>query len=852
MTRVSTYSPIGDSRPWCFVLEVTPVVTDLGELETFLFSNHAWATSDTDTPPKKKIRPYLTSPGTLRRGLFDKGKFGSGVSADYGSVVLSNPFPNRDDGGRLDDWADYGISGSPMTLRWGPVGGNYPAEFHTVWTTFGSKMQVDVDKVTIWHRDYLYKLDAQVITDGFLGTGGLEGTGSVPKRKQFVSQDPGFIVPILVDRVRQIYFVQSTSDGGLGYAGRGVTDPDAVMLFDVFINAVRVDRASSDYASSSEILSSAPAEGEVKYWFGGVSDWVPGWNKGPVYFRLGSPAGGDIRVFAYGAPNDEDHALRGSLVGSFFAGAIALRAGIPAESIDLVGDQLSVGPQLEDGSGTFADLLEDACKTYHGFYYVDRGIFRSGYLKDPDSEDYYYGVDPSLFGPRPSMPTTEVATFYDGQLGTLSRQPISGAGSGVWSVDVQSGKTWPSQIAGAATDTMQDYLTREVWTAFQGVSVGTKLMEPGAEHVSVQIRGRHFQSPAPMFWDRQLWLNRFFVLYGGRRAFYTFTLPLSPELLDIKLHDVVKLVSRHFNLSAGKKFRVAQQYLDLNQAVPKITFTVWGGTKGVYSGAATPPADELPSSFGKIVNPLPTVIGYLSVDVYAYLAATVTNISQTVLGLLVQLLDPYFSYVVLLCHCEEDATGGGSPTPSWKDDSGYHQTLTTSGTITATATSPAPLYGTKSMVVGASGKVTASSQARNNVGTKDVTVECSIYITSTPSFERLFNLGGIGMRIWFKSSTLAPTVLNVSGEVFTASALSLNTLYNLRLTKVGTTYTLYANGTQIGTGTKAGTDDGNTNREIDLGSDSGSQPFVSGVLDEFRVTIGVARTTDDARPFPNA
>jgi hypothetical protein len=76
-------------------------------------------------------------------------------------------------------------------------------------------------------------------------------------------------------------------------------------------------------------------------------------------------------------------------------------------------------------------------------------------------------------------------------------------------------------------------------------------------------------------------------------------------------------------------------------------------------------------------------------------------------------------------------------------------------------------------------------------------------------------------------------------------------LYNLRLTKVGTTYTLYANGTQIGTGTKAGSDDGNTNREIDLGSDSGSQPFTSGVLDEFRVTIGVARTTDDARPFPN-
>ena len=842
---------LADPRPWCFVLEITPSINDDGEIEQFLFSDHAWATKATDTPPNKRIRPFLMERGTLTRSLFDKGKFGSGVNADYGNIVLANKFPRRDEGGTLDEWANYGISGSPMTLRWGPVGGAYPDEFHLVWTTFASKMQVEVNKVTIWHRDYLYLLDAQVITDGFLGTGGLEGTGSIPKRKQFVSQDPGFITPILVDRIRQIYFVQSTSDGGLGYAGRGVTDPEAIMLFDVFINAVRVDRASSDYSSSSEILSSAPAEGEVKYWFGGVSDWVPGWNKGPVYFRLGSPAGGDVRVFAYGAPNDEDHARRGALVGSFFAGAIALRAGIPGESIDLIGDQLSVGPQVEDGDGTFADLLEDACKTYHGFYYVDRGIFRSGYLKDPESEDYYYGLDESLLGPRPPMPTTEVAAFTELQLGTLSRQPISGLDGGVWSVDVRAGETWPSQISGGATETMQDYAAREVWTAFQGVSTSTKLMERGAAHVSVQIRGRHFQSPAPMFWDRLLWLNRFFVLYGGRHAFYTFTIPLAPEHLDIKLHDVVKLTTRHFGLSAGKKFRVVKQYLDLNQDVPKITFTVWGGTKGAYSGPAAPPPSPLPSSFGKTINEMPTASGYLTVDIYAYLAGTVSNISQSVTGLLTQYTDPYFAYVVLLCHCEEDATGGGSPTPSWKDDSGYHQTLTASGTITASATSPAPLYGTKSMVVGASGKVTASSQARNNVGTKDVTVECSVYITSTPSFERLFNLGGIGIRIWFKSSTLAPTVLNVSGEVFTASALSLNTLYNLRLTKVGTTYTLYANGTQIGTGTKAGSDDGNTNREIDLGSDSGSQPFTSGVLDEFRVTIGVARTTDDARPFPN-
>ena len=841
-----------DPRPWCFVLEITPSINDDGEIEQFLFGDHAWGTKITDTPPNKRIRPFLLERGTLTRSLFDKGKFGSGVNADYGKIVLANKFPDRDEGGVLDAWANYGISGSPMTLRWGPVGGAYPDDFYLVWTTFASKMQVEIDKITIWHRDYLYLLDAQVITDGFLGTGGLEGTGAVPKRKQFVSQDPGFIEPILVDRIRQIYFVQSTSDGGL--AGAGLLYPDNINLFDVFINAVKVDRAA-DYDSAASILATAPAEGEVKYWFGGDSAWVTGWKKGPIYFRLGSPAGGDVRVFAYGAPNDEDHARRGTPVGSFFAGAIALRAGIPGESIDLAGDQLVVGPQLEDGNGTFADLLEDACKAYHGFYYVDRGIFRSGYLLDPDDEDFYYGVDPSLFGsPRPPMPTTEVASFVESQLGELNRQPISGLDVGVWSVDVQAGKTWPSQIATGAESEMQDYLSRQVWAAFQGVSTGTKLLERGAAHVSVQLRGRHFQSPAPTFWDRQLWLGRFFVLYGGRHAFYSFTVPLTPELLDIKLHDVVKLTTRHFGLSAGKKFRVVKQYFDLNQAVPKVTFTVWGGTKGSYSGPAAPPPSPLPSTFGKTINEMPAASGYITVDIYAYLAGTVMNISQSVLGLMTQYTDPYFAYVVLLAHCEEDATGAGSPTPKWIDHSGYGQTMTALGSsITASSTSPAPLYGSKSMVTGDSTSgVRVSSQARNNIHNKDITVEVTIWLTGTPSFERVFEIGGAGIQLWFKSATTAPTILAFGGEVFTASALSTSTKYDLRLTKVGTTYTLYANGSNIGSGTRAGADDGNTNRTIALGNfDSMTQGFVSGVSDEYRVTIGVARTTDDARPFPN-
>jgi hypothetical protein len=92
---------LADPRPWCFVLEITPSINDDGEIEQFLFSDHAWATKATDTPPNKRIRPFLMERGTLTRSLFDKGKFGSGVNADYGNIVLANKFPRRDDVGRL-------------------------------------------------------------------------------------------------------------------------------------------------------------------------------------------------------------------------------------------------------------------------------------------------------------------------------------------------------------------------------------------------------------------------------------------------------------------------------------------------------------------------------------------------------------------------------------------------------------------------------------------------------------------------------------------------------------------------------------------------------------------------------
>lgn len=834
-----------------FVLEVTPTVSADGSTSTFLYGTHAWATAPTDTPANTSVRPFLKEPGTLRRTLFSRDAFGGAIEPDYGVVRLADPAPSVSSASELDAWAGYGIAGSRVVLRWGELGAAYPAGFDTVWIAYARKHQAEIGSLTIWLRDGMQDLSLPIITDGFSGAGGLEGTGAVPKRKQFVSGEPGFITPILVDRVRQIYFVAATSTGGLHDTWTlGISD-DAVDPYDVFDNGVEITRALPNYTSEADILATSPSAGTVRYYYGPTSTYLPTWKNGPVYFRLGSPPAGDVRCYAVGYPTDADHARRGAALGSFFAGHLALRAGVSSDRLGSTSNRLPIGSQWADGQETLIDVLDDAARALHGWFGFTRlDEFVSGYLLDPADDRFEYGVDPSIFGASsPPAPTTSLYTFTEQHLGALTRQPVSGLEVPRWSVAVTSGRTAPSQIATGATAQMRDYLTREVWSAFSGVSASTKLAEPGAEHLDVEFAGRHFVNT----FSSRLWLERFFVLFGGRHWFYSFTVPMSSELLALELHDVVTLQCRYFGLSGGRKHRIVGMLLDCNAKVPLITFTVWGGDKGSYTGTGGGGtgggSDPVPDPALRIA-----LLGDFSGVMFATVATDGASAGETAaaLGDFTGKMyasvsdDPYLPSVVLLMHCDSD-----SP---WVDNSPLHASLTASGTITANTSSP--LVGTASMVPGALGKVNTPTNAAYNMGSGDLTVEWTMRLTATPSTERVFELGGTGIQCWFNGSTTAPTILAFGGSVFTASALSTSTTYKMSLVKSGTTYTLYADGTSIGSGTRAGSDDGTSNRVITVGNfGSGSQPAVSLKIDEFRVTKGVARYsgshTPPATPYPD-
>ena len=604
-----------------FVVEISPTVAADGSTATYLFGTDAWATKPSDTPANTPVRPLLKSAGTVRRELFSGARVTGAITPSYGNIVLANPAPEDGAPGDLDDWLGYGISGSKIIVRWGEIGDAYPAGWTTVYIAYAHSMVADVSEITIRLRDRLQLLDQPVVVDGFAGTGGLEGNGGVSRRKQHAFLEPGFIPPILVDVNKQIYFLTAGGTGGLQDSWKLTPDAET-NPFDVFDNGVKLTRSDTDYSSEAQILGSAPAEGYVKYWFGTQSTVVPGWRNGPIYFRLGSPPAGDIRVNATSYPNDEDHNRRGRPAGSWSIGTMIMRAGIPAADIE----SESVGGfyRLVAEEETYLEVLADcalATNSWFGFTRLDK--FRSGLLLDPESKSAYYNCPASS---QSLNPTTSVYTFVSDQVKTLRREPPAGMEVPIWKASFEVGETWPSEVANAATDKVRDYLTREpAWTSFQGVSTTALLANPGAGAAHVKVNGLFVNNQ----FGATLMAQRYLALYGGRRDFWTFTVPMADDVLALELHDVVTLQAPRFGLSAGKKHRIVGITLECNARVPQMKFILWGGQTGLWTGSTGGPGTpgyKPPGGGGtSITTGVRNAIG----DFTGYMFGTVNTTSST-------------------------------------------------------------------------------------------------------------------------------------------------------------------------------------------------------------------------------
>lgn len=233
--------------------------------------------------------------------------------------------------------------------------------------------------------------------------------------------------------------------------------------------------------------------------------------------------------------------------------------------------------------------------------------------------------------------------------------------------------------------------------------------------------------------------------------------------------------------------------------------------------------------------------------------------------------------------------GGGSPDPHWSNVSLLLHMEGVAGSSTFTDSSPAPktvsAFGSPAPVLSAArakfggtsllmntigGAVYAGVEALSSpdfdFGTSDFSIEWFQYWASKTvppyqaAFQRGYNVAGAMTLVTGNGDGRYSLYVGSGTAVLTESTSgAAGEWTHYALTRSGTTFTLWRNGTQSGTGSYAGQIGGNNKRFAIgcYGSDSGNVGQVfNGYIDELRVTKGVARYAANFippnAPFPNS
>lgn len=573
---------------WCAAAEITLVTDAVGGRQTFYVATHGFSSATSDTPASTAFRELLEDPGGPARSMFSGARVTGPIAIDAGTLKLKNG------AGEFDDWpTDYGTAGGTVVVRWGRVGDAYPSAWTLVYRAEIKSLSVDLDYCALGLRNRLYLLDKPVVTDVFAGTGGLEGTGTTSKRKQIAIDEPGYIPLVLLDSVKQLYFVQANASDVRALAG---TFPPYYYVFDggVALTHGGYYTTAADFANGA-----APAAGYFKVWAEGwdTTGASAGNAPGPLYVRLGSPPANDLRIATLGYLMNVGDAPTN--IRRWKLTDLCNRAGMLDVTPGAMGSRsvnLELGGRLLQGDESYLDVMTDVCKWRHaavGFTRDDRFFCRE--LLDPlDTSD-------------PADTVRYVFTEHNAK--QYKRTPIPGADAPIWQVSVNAGKTWPCQVANGAPAAVREAMLREPWqTSFTGTSDEVKASNPGAGTAKVDIVGNVFVTKA----DKQAFVNRYLMLHGGRRDYLQLRCTqVDADTLALELGDKVQVLHARMGCTPARTFRVVRiEPADLVSREPGIVFGLWGGAAG--PAASVLGGGSSSGSPGGSGAPGPTSIGTVS------------------------------------------------------------------------------------------------------------------------------------------------------------------------------------------------------------------------------------------------
>lgn len=205
--------------------------------------------------------------------------------------------------------------------------------------------------------------------------------------------------------------------------------------------------------------------------------------------------------------------------------------------------------------------------------------------------------------------------------------------------------------------------------------------------------------------------------------------------------------------------------------------------------------------------------------------------------------DPYWHNVVLLSHME-----GSSEGTNFTDIFG-HSMVASGSAVTSTTRAK---FGATSGYFGSSSNsvVTIGSNDDFNLTANDFTVEAWVYSTGASGVRQLV----IGARTVASANDWALAVNNNTLEfswntgntisLTASSGLPLNAWNHVAVSRKGTVFSIYMNGSRVGTTTSAVTPTFTNGVPVSIGADStGTNEQFYGYIDEIRITNGVARYT---------
>ncbi len=413
--------------------------------------------------------------------------------------------------------------------------------------------------------------------------------------------------------------------------------------------------------------------------------------------------------------------------------------------------------------------------------------------------------------------------------------------------------------------------------------------QPASFSMANPRRGFGYVDPigtdTPLIWDvtfrftqAEAALFRLWFTTSIRRGLDEFTMPIRTEF-GIVVYTVQFLPDSLLTLREdGEVFEYSAQLMARAESVPpglavtttatisnqsgnvSASFTL--STASIFSGGTLPytysvegtlpPGLSINASTGQITGVPTLIVNATGIAVRATDASGLSALSNTFSINIAAAADPSFSSVALLLHLN-----GANGSTTFTDNAPTPKTVTGSG---GAALSTAQFqYGSASLSLTAasSQRIVAGSHADLGFGTGNFTVEMWVRRTAAASMNFITFSG----QNWNLSYELGTNQLNFyDGSIVRigiAAALPLNTWVHVALTRASGVVRLFAGGVVSTTVFDQGGSPTNlTAADVLIGHYPSSATYMTGFIDDVRLTKGVARYTATFTPpveqFPDA